>query len=102
MGASDQVNTKRLILSWRQALRGNVALPAALVGLLVGAAVVRWLGGTYAQLLMTVVVVGVGGRLVHRNLAAGYQFPAAVLISLAITAVWEACSLLLIWTNLRS
>jgi hypothetical protein len=51
---------------------------------------------------MTAVIAGVGGLLARRSLAAAHQFPVAARINLAITALWEACSLLLIWTSLRS
>ncbi len=96
------MNTKRLILSWPRALRDNVALLVVLTSLLIGATVVRWLGGTYAQLLMTAVVVGIGGLLARRNRAAMYKLQVAAYINLVVTALWEACSFLLIWTNLRS
>ena len=96
------MNTKRLILSWPRALRDNVALLVVLTSLLIGATVVRWLGGTYAQLLMTVLVLGVGGLLTRRNLDTMHYFPVVARINLATTVVWEACSFLLIWTDLRS
>ena len=40
-----------------------MALPIVLAGLLVGAAMVDWLGATSTQLPMTIVVVGIGGLL---------------------------------------
>jgi hypothetical protein len=63
---------------------------------------VRWLGGTNTQLLVTVVVVGVGGLLARRNFDTMRHFPVVARINFAITMIWEACNFLLIWTSLRS
>jgi len=73
-----------------------------LAGLLVGVAVVRWFGGTYAQLLLTAAVVGIGGLLGRRNLNMMYRFRVATRVNLAMIVLWEAFSFLLIWTSLRS
>ncbi len=92
----------RSISSGLWCFRSRATVLLGLAGLLVGAAVVRWLGGSYTQLFMTVVVVGIGGLLARRNFSATHQFPAAARISLALTILWETCSLLMIWTGMRS
>jgi hypothetical protein len=96
------MRNERSILSWLWPSRGSVIVLVALAGLLIGAVLVRWSGSTYTQPLMTLVVVGIGGLLARRNLAAKHHFPVAVRINLATTVVWQACSILLIWTSLRS
>lgn len=96
------MKNNRSIPSWLWCFRSRETVLLTLAGLLFGPVVVRWLGGTYTQLFMTVVVIGIGGLLACRNLAAAHQFPVASRIGVALTVVWETCSLLMIWTGMRS
>ncbi len=96
------MQTERFIPGWLWPARSSAIAPVAVAILLVGAVVVRWLGGTYTQLFLTGAVVGAGGLLARRNFAAVHQFPMAVRCNLAITLVWQVCSFMLIWTSLRS
>ena len=96
------MQNKRSILFWLWPSRGGLSVLVTLAGLLVGAAVVRWFGGTYAQLLLTAAVVGVGGLLGRRNVNMMHRFRVVTRINLALTVAWEACCFLLIWTSLRS
>ena len=82
--------------------RSRETVLLAIAGLLVGLVAVRWLGGTSTQIFLTVVVVGVGGLLVRRDLAAAHRFPVAALSSQALTLLWQTFSFLMIWTGMRS
>jgi hypothetical protein len=96
------MGNERSILSGAWSWRRIYGVVGALVGLLVGAFSAHWLGATNTQLLLTALVVGVGGLVARRNLVTIHRFPLMTRINLALTAVWEACSLLLIWTSLRA
>ena len=96
------MNTKPLILSWRRTHWGTMIPPAVLAGGIIGTAIVRHLGATYAQVLTMFAVVGVAGLLARRNVAGLSKSPFMARINLAITVVWGACCFLLIWTSLRS
>lgn len=78
------------------------AWAAVIAGLLLAAVMIRLCGGTYTQILVSIVVAGTGVLLARFHFSAMRLLPRAVWFGLLVTPAWQIGTLLLVWTSLRS
>ena len=78
------------------------AWAAVVAGMPLVAVLLRLSGGSYTQILLSIVVAGTGVLLVRFHFTAMCILPRAVWFGLLVTLAWQICTLALVWTSLRS